>query len=102
MKYSKAKVKDLILVWEFKNECGEEFKILHKEKGPLLIFDILYITGDEFDWELVELKLIQGKKSTIALATNNWFNWLFLFEKEELIEILEIINEYNPGLILKI
>ena len=98
MKYEKAK--DVVIVWEFFNEYWEEFKIIFCTKPWYWKnYPVLHITGDEFDWELVELAIIWARDSYSVIATNKWFTWRFLFSREENLEIIKIVKNFNPDII---
>ncbi len=98
MKFEKAK--NIVILWEFENIHWEKFVIFFCTK-PWFWKDypVLYITGDEFDWELVELYLLWAREFVRVIATNKWFTWKFLFSIEEQKEIIEIVKDFNPDII---
>ena len=95
MKYEKAK--EVVIVWKFKNEYWEEFVVFFCKKNT--IPNVLCITGDEFDWEIVELYLIWARDWVRVIATNKWFTWRFLFSLDESRKITQIVKEFNEDII---
>ncbi len=98
MKYKKAK--DVVILWEFANEYWEQYVIFFATK-PWFWKDypVLFITGDEMDWECVELYLIWAREWIRVFATNKWFTGKFLFTKEEQEEIVWIVKDFNSDII---
>jgi len=95
MKYEKAK--EVVIVWEFKNEYWEKFVIFFADTKAL--WTVLYITWDEFDWECVELFMVWARELVRVFATNKWYTGRFLFNREEALEIVKLVKEFNPDII---
>lgn len=99
MKYN-PKQKDLVIVWEFKNTYGEQFIIFFGKKSG--IPEVLCITWDEFDWEVVELTVIKWKTKYAIVASNKWYSNRFLFSQDEAKEVLKIIEDFNDDIFIKL
>ena len=97
MKYEKAK--NIVILWEFKNEYWEEYVIFFANKIWFKDYPILFITWDEIDWECVELYLIGARKNVRVIATNKGFSNRFLFSIDEQKEIIWIVKVFNTDII---